>query len=210
MLACFLRRYEPDQVRRVCGVSPHSQRARRSPEAVFGCAVKPSTLASARRRRRRGSRDPPARCAARGAGPGRSAARRPGAPSNTSDARGGTSPSSRPWRTSVGTADPACAGAHPCLLGERLRPEPGGAGRAVERVAVARRPTSGSRDSVSGAMPFGTDSVGRTGPRTGASRFFQPASVESRPGAVSTVRSGSRPIREQVAGRDQRRPWSAP
>ena len=35
--ACFLHRYEPDQVPRVCGLEPHSQRVARSPEAVFNC-----------------------------------------------------------------------------------------------------------------------------------------------------------------------------
>src|SRR5439155_14739091 len=34
--ACFLRRYEPDQVPRVCGRATLSAR-RRSPEAVFSC-----------------------------------------------------------------------------------------------------------------------------------------------------------------------------
>src|SRR5437773_208227 len=34
--ACFLRRYEPDQVPRVCGLATLSAR-RRSPEAVFSC-----------------------------------------------------------------------------------------------------------------------------------------------------------------------------
>jgi hypothetical protein len=49
--ACFLRWYEPDQVRRVCGRATLSARSR-SPEAVFSC---PLTLAptAARRRRRR-------------------------------------------------------------------------------------------------------------------------------------------------------------
>src|SRR5438105_10931382 len=34
--ACFLRRYEPDQVPRVCGLATLSARVR-SPEAVFSC-----------------------------------------------------------------------------------------------------------------------------------------------------------------------------
>src|SRR6185503_20535702 len=36
--ACFLRRYEPDQVPRVCGLATLSAR-RRSPEAVFSCST---------------------------------------------------------------------------------------------------------------------------------------------------------------------------
>ena len=59
--ACFLRWYEPDQVRRVCGLATLSAHSR-SPEAVFSCRHRSTgldqsplvpTVAAARRRRRR-------------------------------------------------------------------------------------------------------------------------------------------------------------
>ena len=114
--------------------SPHSQRSRRSPEAVFGCAGSLARWREPRRRRRRGSRAPPARCGARGAGPGRSAARRRGRPRTPRTRAGGTRPSSSPWRTSVGPPIRRAPARTRACSRERLRREPGGAGRAVERV----------------------------------------------------------------------------
>ena len=102
--------------------------------------------------------------------------------------RGGTRPSSSPWRTSVGPPiDRAPARTRACSR-ERLGPEARGAGLAVQRVdGRPARPTSGSRDSVSGRDAVRrTTASARSGRATAPGASSKPASVESRPGAVST------------------------
>ena len=123
--ACFLRRYEPDQVPRVCGRATLSAR-RRSPEAVFSCrdgtparpwplgeTLGPRWLADGgvwirltRSRIQSSSSSttcgPRPRCGARAGGPGRPARHAGVGPRAPRWRRSGRVASSAPWTTSVG------------------------------------------------------------------------------------------------------------
>ena len=75
--ACFLRRYEPDQVPRVCGAC-HTLSARGAPRRRCSVVARPSATLRSQAMTRPGRPDPQARCEARDAAPGRSSARHSG------------------------------------------------------------------------------------------------------------------------------------
>ena len=188
-------------------VGPHSQRTRRSPEAVFGCAesvVPAQALRSpcsynrcARRPRRRRSPGPPARCGARGGGRGRSSGRRRGSPSRTSARRmPGTRPSSTPWMTSVGSADRArSAGDDAACSASAAAPNRAVVTLHVERVGEVplRRPTGPATVSRPVEGIWDRHSRRDAAQHPPALRF-QPGTRHRWPARDSTARSGLRPV----------------
>ena len=200
--ACFLRWYEPDQVRRVCGLATLSALSR-SPEAVFSCGDRSTDPT----RSRGADRSPQPGdhvvddLAALGLVVGLVAeprvgppGRRPAAPASGSLADGGTSrPPRRGSRASGPTAAPTAARTRACSASASAPKRTWSSrARSAGPRGTARRPP-GRATGRPPSKSFGIVIVGATRPSTRATARFQPGTVESMRGRAQDERIGQGP-----------------